>query len=43
MEEVVNVGRRLEGDETYNGLLVTKMHLEREDKGEGEGLIVTLD
>ena len=33
----------LEGDETYNGLLVTKMHLEREDKGEGEGLIVTLD
>ena len=41
MEEVVNVGRRLEGDETYNGLLVTKMHLKGEE--EGEGLIVTLD
>ena len=33
MEEVVNVGRRLEGDETYNGLLVTKMYLEGEEGG----------
>ena len=37
--EVFEVDGDLEGDEAYNGLLVTKMYLE----GEEEGLRVTLD
>ena len=37
MEEIVNVSRRLEGDETYNCLLVTKMYLEGKERGGGEG------